>query len=98
MEGVIGQPESTVISRFLGRWPNDSMILGDNNGWPERRRVASAALAKEGRQSGAGGKYSEDIFSRAIAKTQAVVDETGTERGTGDDGERRTGLYTPRTR
>lgn len=84
-----------VISRFLGRWPNDSMIFGDNKGSPERKRVAFAVLPKEGGPSVVGGKYSEVIIVGAFAEIQ-VVGEEETERSAGDGEERRTGLYTPK--
>ena len=69
LEGVFGQLESMVISRFFGRWPNDSMILGDNNGSPEWRRVVFAALPKEGRRLAVGGKYSEVIFAGVVTES-----------------------------
>ena len=96
LEGVFGQLESTVISRFLGRWPKESMTLGDNSGSPERRRVVFAALPKEGAPFAVGGKYSEVIFAWVIAETQTVAGEVETERSAEDDEERRAGLYTPK--
>jgi hypothetical protein len=57
-----------VISRFLGRWPNDRMILGDNNASPGCRIVVFAALSEEGRRLAVGGKYSEVIFVRLSQK------------------------------
>lgn len=86
-----------VISRFLGRCPKESIILGDINGSPECRRVVFAALPKEGAASAVGGKYPEAIVARVIAETQ-VADEMKTERCNEDGGERRARLYTPRTR
>ena len=68
-----------VISRFLGRLPNDNTILGDNIGSPERRRVTLVDLLKEGRPLAAGGKYSEAIITRDIAGIQ-VVSEGKTKR------------------
>jgi len=53
------------------------MILGDNNGSPERRRVVFAALPKGGGTLGVGGKYSEDMFARAVVGTQVVVERKG---------------------
>jgi hypothetical protein len=97
LEGVFGQFESMVISRFLGRCPKESIILGDINGSPECRRVVFAALPKEGAASTVGGKYSEAIVARVITETE-VVDEVKTEKCTEDGGERRTRLYTPGTR
>jgi len=67
LEGVVGRLESMVISRFLGGWPDDSRILGDNSGSPERRRVVFATLPREGRRSAMGGKYSEVIFAGIIS-------------------------------
>ena len=73
LEEFFGQLESTIISRFLGRWPNDSVILGDNGGSPGCSHVVFAALPKEGRRFGAGGKYSEAMFARVTAETQVAV-------------------------
>lgn len=55
------------------------MILGDNKGSPERRRVVSADLSKDGRWFAVGGKYSEVIVARVIEETQ-IVGEGKTER------------------
>ena len=81
LEGVFGQFESMVISLFLGRWPKESTILGDNNGSPERRRVVFAGLPKDGRRLAMGGKYSEVIVARNIAETQVAVGEEDRETG-----------------
>ena len=98
MEGDIGQFESMVISRFLGRLPNDSTILGDNNGSPECRRVVFAALSKKGRRFAVGGKYSEAIVARIIAETQVVGDEGKTERWVENCEKKKTGLNTPKNK
>lgn len=92
MEGVFGQFESRVISRFCGRWPNDSMIFGDSKGSPECRRVAFSDLPKEGRVLAVGGKYSEVIAARVITGTQGGDERT---EGCGERGAR---LYTRRKR
>ena len=56
------------------------MILGDNKGSPERRRVVFADLPDERRVSAIGGKYSEVIVARVITGTQVVVGEEETKR------------------
>ena len=47
------------------------MILGDNSGAPERRRVVFDLL-KEGRPLTVGGKYSEVMFVWAVAETRSL--------------------------
>jgi hypothetical protein len=71
------------------------MILGDNNGSPECRRVVFA-LPREGRPLVIGGKYSEVIFAWAVAEAQVVVGGVETERCAEDGEEKRAGLYTPK--
>ena len=51
------------------------MILGDNKGSPECRRVVFADRPKEGRRLTTGGKYSEVIVARIITEIQVVGDE-----------------------
>lgn len=62
------------------------MILGDNKGSPECRRVAFADLPKEGRLLAIGGKYSEVMMARGTQVVVGSEEETRRLRGAGRRG------------